>query len=125
MIDLAAIAEKAIATGWNVADSITLDAIYKQVRTPSYNAATGAVTPDFATAAVKPIFTNFDAREKEDANVRQGDKRILIRASEMGSITPTLNDQIVETGGTTWNVLRFTLEATKRLYIFHGRRETA
>lgn len=122
-MNLKTIAQSAVAKAFTVADSLLVSCSYRQPGTVSYAASTGTVTPDYGTTAIDALFTLFEAKETDSAAKREGERRVLVKRSELAAVTPSLADAIVD-GSTVWQILAIEddKESTEALYAFIVKR---
>jgi hypothetical protein len=112
-------AKTVITAFGNVAVSTNYVAI---ASTGAYNASAGTVTVARTTVGgVKVIFDVFTIQEMDGADIRPEDKKALIAGKDLSTITPSVEDSIVE-GGVEWNVVRVFLDPAGALYQFQVRR---
>lgn len=123
MIDLAGITRTALAVGFDVGGQLLRPCVYHSVNNPAYDAATGVQTPDEDTVSVSPMVLAFKRKEIDGQIVRQGDERVLIRATEMGEVEPGEDDYLIETATSIRRDVRaVTFDPTRELYTLHVRR---
>lgn len=116
-----------LATVWDQCAELIKAGTFNHVETPTYTEATGEVTPVNVTKSVNVILLNFKQKQIDGQIVKTGDKKILLRASELATapaITqPGTDDFITETAtGFRWDVIGITIEPTNQFYIIHARR---
>jgi hypothetical protein len=95
---------------------------YTSRTSAGYNPALGTVTPVEETASPEAIVQTFSTREVDGDLVRKGDKKALIKASELSTITkPGLADKVT-ISAVVWQIVEFELDPTGTLYTFHIRK---
>ena len=120
-MNIKAIAASAVAKAFAVADSILVECNYTQPGAVEYTASTGTVTPNNTATAVNALFTLFEATEGDSQTKRQGERRVIVKRSEMAAVVPTLADTIVECS-TVWNIVHVEDDPTEATWAFVVKR---
>lgn len=117
----------ALTTVWTQCAQLVKAGTYTHVGTPTYDPVTGIPTPVNTAVAVNALILGFKTKEIDGEVVKNGDQKLLVRASEMTGITEAgVDDYFTETAtATVWRVLSFMLDPTKQFYVFHARRGSA
>lgn len=122
-MDIPAIAKNAVATAFRICESVTTDCVYHRVTPGAYDPSLGANADSETTKAIAPIFGVYAQKDVDGTNIRSGDKRIMIQASEMAAIgTPQSDDFITETAsGERWDIIDISYDVTRCLWVIQGR----
>ena len=119
-MDIPGIVGRAVDTVFNITASIAVTGVYHRI-TP------GAYTPSSGTAAVTDTTYNvsvrtalFEQREIDGDRIRSGDKKILVKTSEMTGV-PTADDYFVDSNSKRWDLMYLATEPTYKLLILRGR----
>ena len=124
-----------MATSFNIADTIKLgldiaftvagdltrSATFYRVTNYQWNSTTGALDPITTTKTCTLFVLPYRPNQINGIDILQGDERVLIRASELTSITPAIGDYVIETDGTRRNVKAVFLDPSTKLYEFQSR----
>lgn len=103
-------------------DDIAQSCSYWATGTPSYNAPTGAVTrSETEYTGVKAVFVNFSRREIDGTVIRPEDQKCLIAANDL-SVTPTVNDRIIDAASVSWEVVNIRKDSAGALWTLRVRR---
>lgn len=117
--------KNSVATAFKVAASMQVACVYHRITAGVYNPSTGAVGSTDTTTAINPIFGVYSQNEIDGSVIRTGDKKIVIRQSELAA-EPKPDDFIVENVSTErWEVIEVTTEPTKQVWIVQGRKHAA
>lgn len=125
MIDLPAIAAKAVNRAFDLTASITKALTFKQQATTGYAPEAGTVSPTYTNVAVTGFFGEYSAKETDGQRVLTGDKRLLVKKAELPDIVPAMSDRFDEADGTVWQVFDVRLDPTGTLYKFQVRKTQA
>lgn len=115
-----------IGLGFSLGSEIVISGNYQQPTNPQYDPESGDTDPQFKTFAATAMLLQFSQKVVDGTRIRIGDERLLIQASIMttNSCVPGSDDVFIS-DGITRELLSFTFDATKQLFIFHARRVTA
>ena len=95
---------------------------YEAIASTTYNASAGTNTAVYATVAgVSLIFDVFELKEIDGQIIRSEDKKALIPAKSISTVTPSTDDRIVESG-VVWRVMAVKVDPAKALYELHVRK---
>jgi len=122
-VNLKAIAEKAVATGFSVAQSIVRSCTYKAVTPGTYNATTGTSTPTLASTPVAVIFGVLSQLQVDGQQVRVGDKKAVIKRAQLAA-EPMEDDYILD-GSVRLDVVKVFSEPTEAVWILAVREAKA
>jgi hypothetical protein len=108
---------------FTVAGDLTRSATFYRVTNYQWNSTTGALDPITTTKTCTLFVLPYRPDQINGIDILQGDERVLIRASELTSITPATGDYVIETGGTRRNLKAVFLDPSTKLYEFQSRVE--
>lgn len=119
-INLKAIAEKAVNTAFDISADIGVVATYHRITPGAYDVDQGV-----SVVSDQPFTVNFRAgvfsqREIDGDVIQAGDKKILVKTSEM-DLQPTKDDYLVQADGTRFDLVQIGTEPSGKLLIFRGR----
>lgn len=66
----------------------------------------GPNTPDTDIKNVDAVFVEYQSPEIDGTLIQQGDKKCLIAKLSLPNIDPKIENKIVESNGSTWNIVR-------------------
>jgi hypothetical protein len=117
------IVKRAADLAWSVFAELTRLGTYKHISGYVYDAATGVNTTTVQSANVTMLITLYQSSEVDGANVKYGDEKVLVRASEMTSITDAVPGDWIESDGKRFDVKAVLKDASQQIFIFQTRRE--
>ena len=95
---------------------------YEAITSTTYNASAGTNAAVYATVGgVSVIFDVFMLKEIDGENVRAEDKKALIPALSIPSVTPSTDDRIIE-GGVVWRVMNIETDPASALWTLQVRK---
>lgn len=86
---------------FDLASDVVLSLVYVNHNAVNYDPATGLVllNPDtLASAPVDAIMGKYSLKETDGQRIRAGDERVLVKASELAGIVPTVDDFLAALG---------------------------
>ena len=96
---------------------------YHSYSTATYDASAGSITATYSTiSGVTVVFTSFKVHQIDGQLVRPEDKMALIPALNLTSVTPKVEDRIVEDASVTWQVVRAGVDPAGALHKLQVRR---
>ncbi len=119
-IPIKSIVASAVNTIWDLTADIKVLGTYHRLTPGAYNPTTGAAAVTDTTYPVDYREAVFKQRDIDGERIRAGDKKILVRVSEM-SARPTADDYIVASDGRRWDLMQIETEPTGKILIFRGR----
>lgn len=125
MIDVQGITRTGLVTAWSLASQLVKVCSYVQPRAAAtpYTPATGKVNLTQYRFAVTPMIMGYAAKEIDGERIRLGDEKILVKATELSALTPSLDDFIIETAtAVRRDVIAWVKDATGSLWTFQCRR---
>jgi len=106
---------------------VPVSVTYKSV-TQAYDAATRTVTSSVTSVSVDAILDEYSAVElrfserlNDDQSLIPGDKKAMIKASDLSSVTPKVND-LITISGVNWQVKAIKKDPADAMYVFQVRR---
>lgn len=122
VIDLKGLMQKSLATVFGLGPDFVKDATY--VRPASFNPNTGLTTSSETAVTCKALILNYRVLEFGLVGIQPGDEKILIRASDLVSISsPGAGDYLTETvSGQRRDVLSGRLDTTGEFWTFQTTR---
>lgn len=119
-MDLRAIGRNAVATAFNVADSILVAGTYHAISAGTYDPELGTDTRTDTETSVRALFGLFEQKENDGQNIQFGDKKILIKVTELAA-QPNKDDYLVDSTGARWDLFLINAEPTGAVWILRGR----
>ena len=124
-IDIKGLAKSAIGQGFALAAQIVSPFNYCQPAAQAYDTATGTMTGTPTKTAIKGMVLSFKASEIDGNNVKQGDQRILVEATQLAA-RPSMDDFFEPSDQVAaenrLQIQNWKLEPTLNLYKFHVRK---
>lgn len=80
------------------------DVTWRAFSASTYTPATGAVTRSETTATVKVFFGEYRREEIDGVVILLQDKKLVVAANDLGSITPHQNDRVTRSNGEVWEL---------------------
>ena len=119
--DFKALGKQLVASGFGIAASLQVACTFHRITANNFDPATLEAGVTDTTTAINVLFGSFKQKEVDGVNVRRGDKRLLIRQSELAA-QPQANDYITENAsGTKWLIVGIEFDPTESLWRVHGR----
>ena len=112
---------KAVSKAVAALDDIAKSVSYFRTGTPTYNAATGAITRNETEyTSVKIFMTAYRRYEVDGSRILADDRKVLLPQNNL-SVTPTINDRIVD-GTDSWEVVGVVQDPASALWSLQVRR---
>jgi hypothetical protein len=121
-LDLNGMVPDLVDLGFDLAEDVVFAATYTHTTAGGYDPATGTLTPTTETASPGVILQNYTAKEIDGTQVRQGDRKAVIKAAELSAITAIALDDTILAQSQTWQVKDFILDPTGTVYQMQLRR---
>ncbi len=108
--------QKAARTAIQAFGDVGVSSNYQSYSTATYNASAGTYTPTYSTVAgVTIIFADFTIEEIDNVEIKANDKKALIAALDISTVTPAAEDLIIQ-GGKTWEVVSAKVDPADALW---------
>ena len=98
--------------GFELAGQIQVPSTYTARTAAVYDPATGATTETNQTASCRPIYQAYKGREIDNERVLVGDRKAIIKMSELTGITTKSKQDTLTFGGEDWHIVDFEIEPT-------------
>jgi len=121
-IDLNSLVPDMVDLGFDLADQIVVSATYTHTTSGGYDPATGGLTPVVQEPTVNVLEAVYKANEIDGDVVKIGDKKMIVRASELSTVTSVRLDDRITISGVIWQIVNFKFDPTETVYIFQVRR---
>lgn len=119
----------AVSSIFSAMGDIVESATYTSLGTSTYNPVTRTTSSTDETAAVDVILDEYGAVElrfserlNDDQSIIPGDKKCLVKASDLSGITPKVLDTITLSDGIAWQIKAIKIDPAMAMYIFQIRR---
>ena len=106
-MSLLATIRSAFNQGWEALDDLRQTVTIRRVSRGVYNPATGATTDTTVTATTLAVLVSYEADLVDGTDIRVGDLRCLIRASDI-AFRPEQGDTVELQNGQRWSIERAT-----------------
>lgn len=114
--------QSAVKSAVAATGDIAVSTNYEVMASATYDASAGTYTAARSTVAgVSIIFDEFKIMEVDGETVKPEDKKALVPAKSISTVTPDVNDRIFESG-VVWNVQGVRLDPAGALYELHVRK---
>jgi hypothetical protein len=115
--------QQAVRTGLGALDNAYANVTYRSAGSPpgSYNTTTGTVTTSPTSSTVKCTFVAYHKDEIDGDTIRMEDQKALIGATQL-TVTPTVNDTIVDSAGKVWSVVRAKIDPMGAMWVLQVRK---
>lgn len=95
----------AVKSGFTALGNVKETVTYKTYQsTSSYDTTTGTVTRTETSTTLSGVFMSYTKREIDNAAVAPHDQKFLCQQADLAT-TPTLEDRLVRSNGTSWEVV--------------------
>ena len=101
------IVRSAFGQGWEALGDLRQTVTIRRVSRGAYNPATGQTSDTVLSANVLVVLTSFEAELVDGTDIRVGDLRCLIRASDI-AFRPEQGDTVELQNGQRWSIERAT-----------------
>jgi hypothetical protein len=118
--DIPQLSQNVVDLAWNFAESIVVAMTHKSVVPGTYVPANGVDPQSVVSTEVGVIPLTFKSEEIDGKLVKSGDKKILVRASELPTM-PKQDDYFME-GSVRWDVTGYVVPTTDKLWKVGVRR---
>jgi hypothetical protein len=96
-MDLTTMTERALVRAWRLAGAFVQECTY--VQPAGFNASTGLTRASESSIEVLAILVSLRPREWDLVVTQPGDKRVLLRAKDLGSVVPVVGDYLIGADG--------------------------
>lgn len=121
-IDLNALVPSLVNLGFDLADQIVLAGTYTHTTAGNYDPSLGTISPTVETASVNALLASYKASEIDGVKIKVGDRKAVLKASELTGITSVRLDDTLTVGGEKWQVVDFIKDPTGTVYQMQVRR---
>tara|TARA_R110000751_G_scaffold10671_6_gene38660 strand:- start:178 stop:546 length:369 start_codon:yes stop_codon:yes gene_type:complete len=113
---------KAAQTGIAAAGDVAVSTNYESLASTTYNASSGVNAVTFATVGgVSVIFDVFELKQSDGTPVVSEDRKALIAAKDISTVTPDADDRIV-VAGVAWRVVSASIDPADALWEIRVRK---
>jgi len=116
-----------VSTIFSALGDIVQSATYKSI-TETYDASTRVVTKSTTSVTIDVILDEYSATElrfserlNDDQSLIPGDKKAMVKGSDLSSVTPKVNDEIT-IDSVDWQVKAMKIDPAGAMYTFQIRR---
>lgn len=114
--------QNALDIAFELADEILVDATFYKLTGWTFTLSTGEEVATVSTASVRAIEVAYQVHESNSGNVLYGDKKLVVKASELAAISPAPDaGDWFFIGDVRYDVRVANLDPTGKVWIFQTR----